>query len=203
MESGERMILFGLVINLDSRPERLALLSPQMSRHGIEWQRIPAHKAASPQAVRSACFESHRDCWRIAQGRSGPTLIFEDDAVLCSDFSERVTEATGALPHDWQLIHFHNFKVKQRPVNDLVAIADSYAWGAHAYAVTPRGAEALLAANSSEAIDYYLSAECFMLAGVTPYVTTRNFAWQRGDTSDNPIQNANHFYAERFREEHY
>jgi GR25 family glycosyltransferase involved in LPS biosynthesis len=192
-----------LVINLDSRPDRLKLAAEQMRLHGIEWQRVPGRLAKRPHEVPATVVSVHRDCWLIAADRDEPTLIFEDDVVLCSDWPQRSAAVIEALPAGWQLVNFHNTKVRKEPVNDMVARSTSEGWGAHAYAVTPSGAGLLAGCTTNLPIDYFLMMECHGKAGVIPYVTMKNMAWQRGDASDNPHGDQSKFWAKQFADQYF
>jgi len=111
-----------VVINLDRRPERLAAFR---SRVPIDWafppiELVPAFDGSQheppawyggPNRKRLAgswgCFQSHLGIYKraIADGLDS-VLIFEDDAVFASDFSERSSVFLDWVPGDWDAIYF-------------------------------------------------------------------------------------------------
>lgn len=49
---------------------------------------------------------SQRKCWERAVESGRPVGIFEDDAMLRSDFWDNAASALAALPADWDTVHF-------------------------------------------------------------------------------------------------
>lgn len=81
------------VINLDRRPDRLAVISDNLKQVGITWERITAIDGAllpetGPWIDRTtvACTQSHCKALRAFLATSHPAaLVLEDDAIVASD----------------------------------------------------------------------------------------------------------------------
>ncbi|MGE0847396.1 MAG: glycosyltransferase family 25 protein [Flavobacteriaceae bacterium] len=97
-----------LLINLDARPDRLAMMSEQLGLLGIAFERI---RATEPHELpprdwpdgrvlltpgELACLDSHRRCWREIAGGDEPVLVIEDDIFV----SARLGDALAGLA-DW------------------------------------------------------------------------------------------------------
>jgi hypothetical protein len=99
-------------INLARRPDRKIRAWSQFRKQGLEVSRIAAPDAAGITEQRSwecvgyrACASGHRLAWRAARKLGAPAaVVFEDDVVLCRDFSERLQNLH--LPDDWGVFFF-------------------------------------------------------------------------------------------------
>lgn len=98
------------------------------------------------------CSLSHFKAWEFLKSSSAPALIiFEDDSLIPVDFKERIATLLSELPAEWDLITFYNTPY-QGGKSGCVPIASQQPWsnctsimGSHAYMISRRGAERLLA----------------------------------------------------------
>lgn len=155
-----------LVINLDRSTERLDFQRSQLSRLGLEMQRVEAVSAADASAMRPeaywqswerplgpaerACLLSHISVWKLISESGAPALVLEDDAVL----SRRVPDLLAALDRTSGIDHV-TLEVRGRRkllgresrsvagVNLLRLYQDRT--GAAAYVLWPSGASKLIA----------------------------------------------------------
>lgn len=103
-------------INLDRRPERWEQMRSKFERCGVEGvQRFaavdgrqgiaPAGWTDSPGAY--GCLRSHLEVMEEARRRGWPNvLIFEDDAALDPELSEKFSSYFEQVPSDWEMLHF-------------------------------------------------------------------------------------------------
>lgn len=68
-----------------------------------KYEKIPDWWSAGAGAY--GCYLSHRGVWKIVSASGMPTLILEDDAFLPMNFKEKVRQAFGAVPRDWDLLY--------------------------------------------------------------------------------------------------
>ena len=138
-----------VVINLDSRPDRLESFDAQAKMHGIEYTRFPAVTTDSTKrgARTKACRESHRKVIKSALDEEVKRLfVFEDDAQFVEDFNERLENLYNKLPEDWDMFylgawHFHCNQYKP----GLVKMSESYS--AHAYGINTKYMEGAVKAS--------------------------------------------------------
>ena len=103
-------------INLDRRPERWEQMRSKFERCGVEGvQRfaavdgqnaiVPTNWSDSPGAY--GCLRSHLEIIEEAR-RLGlnNVLIFEDDAALHPELSEKFSSYFQQVPHSWEMLHF-------------------------------------------------------------------------------------------------
>ncbi|MEP9353767.1 glycosyltransferase family 25 protein [Xanthobacter sp. KR7-65] len=98
-----------LLINLESRPDRLAFMSTQLDRLALPFERIDAVDgsradlapvAETLTAVEQACALSHRKAWlRFLETDHARCLILEDDVILAPGLKPFLDEA-GNFPDD-------------------------------------------------------------------------------------------------------
>jgi len=103
-------------INLDRRPERWDQMRSKFERCGvygverfaaIDGQQVilPANWSDSPGAY--GCLRSHLEIITEARRLGWPNvLIFEDDAALDPDLSEKFSSYFQQVPADWEMLHF-------------------------------------------------------------------------------------------------
>jgi len=103
-------------INLDRRPERWEQMRSKFERCGVEGvQRfaavdglqaiVPANWPDSPGAY--GCLRSHLEIIEEARRQGWPSvLIFEDDAALDPELSEKFSSYFQQVPADWEMLHF-------------------------------------------------------------------------------------------------
>jgi len=107
---------YKVCINLDRRTDRWQRVSARFAAHGIgDIVRFPAldgleldippHWNEGPGAY--GCLRSHVAVVEGARAKGVPSvLIFEDDAVLDSEFNTRFPAYVRQLPHDWDMLLF-------------------------------------------------------------------------------------------------
>lgn len=97
------------------------------------------------------CTLSHIKAWNyLLNSNSSALIVFEDDAVIPPTFKERLTRLVSELPADWDVITFYNTEFlttrgcspdpKTAPLENCTGLM-----GSHAYMVSRRGAQNLLA----------------------------------------------------------
>jgi len=103
-------------INLDRRPERWEQMRSKFERCGVEGvQRfaavdgqqaiVPANWTDPPGAY--GCLRSHLEIIEEARRCGWPNvLIFEDDAALDPELSEKFSSYFQQVPGDWEMLHF-------------------------------------------------------------------------------------------------
>lgn len=90
-------------INLDSRPDRLAKMTAELKRVGIEATRTKArlpsefdieareYQVMKPRSVGAiGCYESQLDVMAAALFHGKHAIVLEDDLVFCSDIKKRL-----------------------------------------------------------------------------------------------------------------
>lgn len=94
-----------IVINLDRRPDRMEILSPQLNELGIQYERFSAidgkERGISPVLAGKL---SHVE---VLKGQNGQkVLILEDDAHFVDGFNEKFSRVMETLPWDWDIFYF-------------------------------------------------------------------------------------------------
>ena len=154
-----------LVINLDRATERLAFQQRQLTRLGLDWERLVAVDTATPDdrtqeywegwqrpmaLAERACLRSHVAAWRRVCDAGAPMLILEDDALLAETVPSVLKAA--ALVQDVDLLQLETRGRAKRlglenrsigPVQMRPLYLDRA--GAAGYVLWPSGAERLLA----------------------------------------------------------
>ena len=158
--------LTAFVINLDSRPDRLAEFRRRTRRCSFPIERFPAitseHLIAQGLVAEpfpwQACTESHRSIYRIVIERNLEwALVLEDDILPIIGFDRRVRWALEAAPTEaWlvQLGHIGNAGSRTRRILRSLGghvlhsaneqRCEQYWWGSHAYLVSKQFAEFML-----------------------------------------------------------
>lgn len=180
-------------INLDARPKRWELARAEFAKVGWPVTRWPAvtyerSPAANLVPGHAGCLDSHRQLWRKCLDERLPAIaIFEDDAVLPSDFIDIFPRAAAELPPDWALWHLHSTKARTQPVGEYVVRIKSRMWGTHGYLIRPAACEALLAIPAYEPVDYRMT-DSYLRFGGQPFGTALRWAlcFQRGEDTDIP-----------------
>lgn len=104
-----------MVINLDRRPDRLAVTKANLDAAGISFERVAAVDGALLPPVSSpvpageiGCHKSHRICWgKLVDSGEEHALILEDDLVLARDFATFV--ADPPIPRDADILRLETF----------------------------------------------------------------------------------------------
>jgi len=155
-----------LVINLDRRQDRKIHFLEKNSLSDVSWikaidgqsltienmhqnrikpdlfWRDPFHNRKMT-AGEIACLLSHREAWVECAELNEPVMIFEDDAIVSSNFDEQYYES---LTDTYQFIYLsrnENEPEKVRPINDVLEVP-AYPYNLTAYVLTPEGAQILL-----------------------------------------------------------
>ena len=107
---------YQVCINLDSRPDRWQRMVSRFAEHGMNrfvrvsavdgrTVEIPQDWRYSPGAY--GCLQSHLAVVEQARNAAKPSvLVFEDDAVLIPDFSDRFASYIRQVPDDWDMLFF-------------------------------------------------------------------------------------------------
>jgi glycosyl transferase family 25 len=131
------------------RHPAISLLTAHNIKNGI---RRSHHEIDRGGAV--GCSLSHFKAWKFLQDSAAPALIvFEDDSPIPTDFKARMATLLGELPSsgDWDMVTFYNTPYdggltgcepdpSMKPWSTCTSLM-----GAHAYMLSRRGADRLLA----------------------------------------------------------
>jgi len=171
------------VINLERRKDRLDALSIP-----FEWDRFEAFDGSNlpPSKMRGhiGCLYSHRNLLnKIKSEKNEATMIFEDDVVLCDDFSSRLDAVLEDLPDDWDLLYLGGWNVgDKKNFSDRIDIAEKI-YTTHAYIIRDKFIDIALQHLDSRdwKVDVLLAeslvhGKCFICNPV--------LAWQREGFSD-------------------
>ena len=169
-----------MIINLDRRPDRMAMMARQLEAQALPFERIPATAAEqidpalvpgrclSPAEI--ACHLSHRKTWkRLAESGDDHALILEDDVVLSGQLSDAIG-SPGWIPRDALMVkiecHFQNVVLSRSetagPGAFRLAQLRSLHYGSAGYIIARRFAERLLRApvEKFRSVDVFLFAPC-------------------------------------------
>ena len=128
-----------VVINLDSRPDRLEAFDAQAKKYALEYIRLSAVPADPPRLSPTwACKESHIAVIKQAiQDKVKRLFVFEDDALFVENFNEKLEELYNKLPEDWDMFYLGAWHHTFEPYTEgLVKMIDSYS--AHAYGINEK-----------------------------------------------------------------
>ena len=143
-----------------------------------------------------ACFLSHRKAWTECANLNEPVMIFEDDAVITSDFDEQYY---NSLAKEYEFIYLsrsENEPESVKSVDDMLEVP-SYPYNLTAYIITPEAAKKILATNILNEIipaDEYIP---LMLPQLKAVALKKNVAYQAGrdvlPTDVEPVNDADYF----------
>lgn len=138
------------VINLDRRPDRLALITADLDKMGIPFERFPAVSYQAPYWSEMynlgidrkgignyGCNVSHMTILKkaVAEGLSN-VLIIEDDAWFLDGFMDKAAPAVAELAtQPWDMFYFHGGTEKCSPVSPLLSRRSESPWRTQCYAV--------------------------------------------------------------------
>lgn len=125
-----------VVINLDSRPDRMEAFDAQAKKFGIKYDRISAVSANPPKLPATwACKESHLSVMKQAIKDGVKRLfVFEDDALFVDDFDTKFPQFYKELPEDWDMLYLGAWHLVSQPYKEgIVKMIESYS--AHAYGI--------------------------------------------------------------------
>lgn len=188
-------------INLDTRPERKALMQKQFAELGIEVEFFPAvngnlinHKNISSRHTPGmvGCFLSHRAVWIDAAGHGYKSImVWEDDAKPLPNFNILFDRAFPKIPIDWDFAylghtHYGGFYAYREKVNDYWVVP-GHGWGTQCYAVN--GLSVLMkliegAAQMHMQIDEQLIQDILPMSKMKYYFIQPNAVYQHDFISD-------------------
>ena len=161
--------MFTLLINLDSRRDRLERFAARAQEVGLAFERLAACDGSLPRFAEEAarlpptpigevigpralaCLDSHRLAWAaIAEGHA-MGAVFEDDVLIADDMGAILAE-DGWVPEDADIVRLETMlarvalgrRVSARVSGREVRRMRSIHMGNAGYVVTRRGAERLL-----------------------------------------------------------
>ena len=150
-----------MVINLDSRPDRMEAFDEQAKKYALEYIRFPAVPANPPSLPPTwACKESHKSVIKQAVEDNVKRLfVFEDDALFVENFNEKLGELYKELPEDWDMFYLGAWHLEYEKYKEgLVKMKDSYS--AHAYGINEHYLDdAFSAVYKPKPIDIALSSK--------------------------------------------
>lgn len=103
-------------INLEHRKDRLEHITKQLNRVGIDAERFPAfvkeQYVGTPHGIQMMMgtpntignWLSHTALWRLAANNRRTVGVLEDDALLCSDFRERLEYIHANWHEPWDIM---------------------------------------------------------------------------------------------------
>jgi glycosyl transferase family 25 len=124
-----------VVINLDSRPDRLEQFDAQAKKFGIKYERFSAIPANSSLPPTWACADSHRAVFKDAIENGVRRLfVFEDDALFDAEFDTKFPQFYQELPERWDMLYLGAWHLVYKAYKEgIVKMIESYS--AHAYGV--------------------------------------------------------------------
>ena len=154
-----------VVISLPQAQQRRDRFQSRAADLGLEFDFFDAVQVLSlngeqpPMTLgEMGCFLSHRRVWQDAAISTEPTVIFEDDA-----YPYRAIEASDLPPEGWDLV-FLNSRISpsDKAFFDNRFRAPVHGCGLEGYAITPQGAEKLLAIAKTvtKPVDLRVIAHC-------------------------------------------
>jgi len=149
-----------VVINLDSRPDRLEQFDAQAKKFGIKYERFSAVAAHQKLPATWACKESHLSVIKQAVKDGVKRLfVFEDDALFDDKFDTKFPLFYKELPEDWDMLYLGAWHIVCHPYKEnIVKMVESYS--AHAYGINEHYMQdALSSAYKPNPIDIALAAK--------------------------------------------
>lgn len=125
-----------VVINLDSRTDRMEAFDEQAKKYALEYIRFPAVPADPPNLLPSwACKASHQAVIKQAvEDKVKRLFVFEDDAQFVDNFNEKLEDVYSKIPEDWDMFYLGAWHLEYRPYAEgVVKMIESYS--AHAYGI--------------------------------------------------------------------
>ena len=121
-----------------------------LTAHNIKFKVRRAHYEIDTAGAVGASL-SHFKAWNyLINSASSSLIVFEDDAMIPADFKERLEKVVAELPQEWDMITFYNTEFltsrgcKPDPTTAPLESCNGL-MGAHAYMISRRGAQRLLA----------------------------------------------------------
>lgn len=161
-----------LMINLERRPERLAV-------HDLDKMNIQVVKATDGRALTRpemtvapvrknwrdpfrnrrltrgeyACFQSHIKCWKIIAKGTDPAMVLEDDVIFTSHYDESILLQKFNSNIDILFLGYNENEPENVVYHGDGFVTPSFPYNAHAYMLSPESARKLLAFTEEEDFD--------------------------------------------------
>lgn len=193
-------------INLDRRADRWQRMQAEFARHGIVDVRrfsacdgnalvLPPHWKHTAGAY--GCLLSHVQVVQAARELDHESvLIFEDDAVLDPEFTNKFTSFIGEVPADWDLLYFGALH-KDEPVrvsDHVYRITKGNS--TYAYALKRTVFDAFVELNARA--EHVLDVNAYELQQrFNCYCFLPNLAWVQSEYSDVQNRLERHWYLEK------
>ena len=180
-------------INLRRRTDRWAFMSAQFKSLGLAVDRFEAIEgdSLSPAVVGAkrpggiACTMSHLAIIKEARRRGYPAVIlFEDDAVLCKDFNQRLELFLSLAPADWDILFLGIDSITDEILITQYVYKLLNGWTTHAYILRNKMYDAVIRRMGDQPRhepDEYYNA---MMPHHSCYVFLPCLSYQRDDWSD-------------------
>lgn len=180
-------------INLRRRTDRWSFMSGQFKRLNLTVERFDAvdGETLAPEVVGTnrpggvACTMSHLAIIEDARRRGYEAImVFEDDAVLCKDFNERLELFLTHAPADWDMLYLGiSAMTNEIPVTqNIYRLLDG--WTTHAYILRNKMFDEVIRRMgdqpNGEPDEYYNA----MMPERNCYVFLPCLSYQRADWSD-------------------
>lgn len=193
-------------INLDRRPDRWRRIQAELARHGFaSVERFPAidgnlverptHWTHTAGAY--GCLLSHVQVVSEARNSGAPNvLIFEDDAVLDSEFETKYARFIKEVPDDWDMLYFGALhKDEPAKISEHVARIIK-ANSTYAYALKRTVFDEFIALNARA--ENVLDMNSYLLQQrFNCYCLMPNLAWVEAEYSDVQNRLEHHWYLEK------
>jgi GR25 family glycosyltransferase involved in LPS biosynthesis len=191
-----------LVINLERRSDRKEHFLNNNTLSDVEWVSAIDGEGLTIQALNSngvdtnrlwrdpfhnrkmtageiACFLSHRKAWVECVNLNEPVMIFEDDAVITSEFDEQYY---NSLAEEYDFVYLsrsENEPENVKSVDDMLEVP-FYPYNLTSYIITPEAANIVLKTDILSKIipaDEYIPA---MLSHLNAVALKKNVVYQAG-----------------------
>lgn len=187
-----------VLINLDSRPDRLAQATEECLRAGIEftrmpgvvcqpedWPDMPATTVAAERWGHLGCAFSHMAAIRLAR-REGwyNCLVLEDDVIFRPGFAADVGLVLAELAAlEWDMFYLWHRSKWERPMSGRI-VRISGTDQTHAYAMHGRAFDAFLGGFRPEGLPMAIDKWYNVNPDLVKVASRRNLAFQRPGHSD-------------------
>ena len=193
-------------INLDRRSNRWRRIKEELARHGFE--SVERFSAVDGEAIEKpahwthtagayGCLLSHVQVVREASDSGAANvLIFEDDAVLDSEFQSKFARYIKEVPDDWDMLYFGALH-KDEPVKISEHVARiTKANSTFAYALKSSVFDEFTALNARA--EHVLDMNSYLLQQrFNCYCFMPNLAWVEAEYSDVQNRLERHWYLEK------
>ena len=160
------------VINMDNRPDRLAMITEKLDKENLLFERYSAVNGKkltmTPDLYKLfrdndfnfrrgviGCALSHYNLWKeLVESNESYYVIMEDDVSLCNNFSAKLNDILKIRTYDILFLGYHMTKIHKE--NNTIYRTESektiidplkleyYIGGTHCYVITKEGANTLI-----------------------------------------------------------